>query len=83
LLSRAAERMNKSELTVTNSRAWRGVIFPDGISRTAVRGLSESKYMSAHRLKPMAALRAKTMHARTSRKVFSEKPYPGRVAPIK
>ena len=47
----------------TNTSAWRCVSAPRGSSRIAVRGFSASKRASTRRLKPIAALRALTMHA--------------------
>ena len=60
-----AVTMNSSALTITKRSAARALIFPAGISRSAVRGLALSMRRSAQRLNPMAALRAKTMHRMT------------------
>ncbi len=50
------------ELIITNNAADRGLILPEGISLLSVLGLSESNFLSARRLKPIAAFLAKTMH---------------------
>ena len=49
-------------LIITKIRPALGDILPDGISLPAVRGLAASILRSAQRLKPMAELRAKTIH---------------------
>ena len=60
-----AVAMNKIAFTITNVRAFFGVITPAGISRSAVRGFSASMRQSAQRLKPIAVLRAKIIHSTT------------------
>ena len=59
----AADTMNSPEKTATKTVAADRESFPDGISRTAVRGFRASMAASAIRLKPMAADRAPTMAA--------------------
>ena len=61
----AAAAMNSAALMMTNHSAARAEMRPAGISRSAVRGFSASMRRSAQRLKPMATLRAKTMHRTT------------------
>lgn len=69
-----AVTMNSSALTITKRSAARALIFPAGISRSAVRGLALSMRRSAQRLKPIAALRAKTMQSNTC-KSSTTQPY--------
>ena len=57
--------MKSTAFMMTNHSAARGDTLPAGISRPAVRGFSASMRRSAQRLKPMATLRANTMHSTT------------------
>ncbi len=50
------------QLLITKSKAFLPEIIPAGISRIAVRGFFASKFLSSHRLKAIAALRAKIIH---------------------
>ena len=56
-----AEIINNTELIITKMAAELALIFPDGISRLSVLGLRESNFLSARRLKPIAAFLAKIM----------------------
>ena len=62
VLSRDAANTNTADDTITKTAASGVVIAPRGSSRIAVRGLSASNRASTRRLKPIAALRALTMH---------------------
>ena len=53
--------IKSNALMITKIMALFGEIFPAGISREAVRGLSRSIFQSVQRLKPIATLRAKTI----------------------
>ena len=55
------------QLKTTNSIAFLEVIIPEGISLIAVRGFKASNVLSSHRLKAMAALLAKIIHATTNK----------------
>ena len=57
------EAMKSSDVTTTNIVASVRDMRPAGSSRIDVRGLRASNDASTSRLKPMAALRAKTMQA--------------------
>lgn len=57
--------INAMQLMITKASAAEGEILPEGISRMAVLGLMASMRASSQRLKAMAALRAKTMAAKT------------------
>jgi hypothetical protein len=78
---------NNILLTITNAKAGLGPITPAGISLLAVRGFKLSKRLSIHLLKPIAALRAKTIHKSMSPKSLGSKLYPSlniaRQKPIK
>ena len=54
---------NKILLIITKTKAFLSPITPAGISLLAVRGFNLSKRLSIQRLKPIAALRAKTIHS--------------------
>ena len=66
--------MKSTMFTTMNTIALRGEILPAGISRFLVRGLSASMSRSSQRLKPIAVLRANTMHSTTSRSSSQLKP---------
>src|SRR5437764_12928827 len=59
------EAAKSNEQSAVNNSTRFGASEPAGSARPAVRGLRASTSRSAHRLKPMAALRANTMHAST------------------
>src|SRR4030042_3106057 len=53
--------IKNTEFIITNRAADRGPILPDGNSLLSVLGFSESIFLSARRLKPIAAFLAKIM----------------------
>jgi hypothetical protein len=61
-LSCAADTTNATDIAATNTPASAGDMRPLGISRIDVRGFAASNRASTRRLKPIAALRAVTMH---------------------
>ena len=60
--SRDAANTNTADITITKAVASGFESRPLGSSRIAVRGLSASIFASTRRLKPIAALRALTIH---------------------
>src|ERR1700737_1140059 len=62
LLSWAAPKTKAADITTTKIMASAFDIRPAGSSRFAVRGFPRSNLASTSRLKPIAALRAVTMH---------------------
>ena len=57
--------MNAPQLSIVNQSAALAEMIPAGISRMAVRGFFASMFRSAHRLKAIALVRAKTIHRST------------------
>ena len=62
--------INNRQLTKVNNKAFDDDMVPAGISLTAVRGFFASKFLSSHRLKAMAALRAKIIQSTTRIKMW-------------
>jgi hypothetical protein len=62
--------INRAAFTITKNAAALVLIFPVGIYLFFVLGLRASKLLSASRLNPIAALRAKIIQSITSRRSF-------------
>lgn len=73
LLISQADIINKPAFNNVKMSPFRGLITPEGISLFAVLGFKESKFRSAHRLKPIAVFLANTIHSITKNKVVQLK----------
>ena len=72
-LRKNVEIINNKMLINKKIYAWFTFIFPEGRSRSRVRGFFPSICLSIMRLKLIAALRAKNMHNTISKKLFRSK----------
>ena len=63
------QAMNNKQLMIVNSKTLLALMMPFGISLIAVLGFLASKLLSRYRLNAIAALLAKIMLSRTSKKI--------------